>query len=296
MPEHLYFSEREEGLPQADRTEISVEFWGGFVALVGQLLADGSLAEKFPELGCLDFPSAITGCNWQGVGNLFRGENPSIPWPLQPDNLPSTLAALDAVEFFRRYVSEPRLRNPHSHFAHEHLRDFDPYSAQGRYHDTVNRLFRRNRHPYEIRGDGEVHRVGPPVLQEILSGAVFQTGDPDLDGMLNSARGKFGSPDPAIRKEALEKLWDAWERLKTLEDPDKKAGVDQLLTKAVCEPILRQRVDADALALTKIGNDFMIRHKEHDKIPIARDEHVDYLFHRLFALIWLLLKSTGRLR
>jgi hypothetical protein len=46
--------------------------------------------------------------------------------------------------------------------------------------------------------------------------------------------------------------------------------------------------------LTDIGNGFMIRHAEVGKTPIADDEHVDFLFHRLFAMVRLLLKKSNR--
>lgn len=38
----------------------------------------------------------------------------------------------------------------------------------------------------------------------------------------------------------------------------------------------------------------MIRQTEIGKVPVAGDEETDYLFHRLFSLIRLLLKKTSR--
>jgi hypothetical protein len=57
---------------------------------------------------------------------------------------------------------------------------------------------------------------------------------------------------------------------------------------------LRQRSEEEALALTEIRNTFMIRHTETNKIPVILSEHVDYLFHRMFALVRLLLRTSGR--
>jgi len=37
----------------------------------------------------------------------------------------------------------------------------------------------------------------------------------------------------------------------------------------------------------------MIRHNEVGRVPIERSEDIDYLFHRLFALMRLLLHATG---
>ena len=94
----------------------------------------------------------------------------------------------------------------------------------------------------------------------------------------------------------MEKLWDAWERLKTIEaGKDKKARVTAILDKVGNEPNFRERIEKEALELTEIGNKFMIRHTETDKVPVKDSAQVDYLFHRMFALIWLLLHASGRL-
>ncbi len=141
-------------------------------------------------------------------------------------------------------------------------------------------------------------RLAPEVIRDDLIQTVFSTGDDDLDRMLNSARAKFFSPDLAIRKEGLEKLWDAWERLKTIEPPhndDKRKAIENLLNKVSPEQGWRDELNAEGMKLTGIGNNFMIRHTEVGKTPINDIEEVDYLFQRMFALIHLLLQKTGRL-
>jgi len=134
-----------------------------------------------------------------------------------------------------------------------------------------------------------------PVLRERLVHTTFKTGDPALDGLLQSAQSKFLSNNHDLRKEALEKLWDSWERLKTLEPGrDKKDSTRVLLDKVATEPDFRESLEAEAKALTEIGNNFMIRHTEVGKIQIASPEQVEYFFHRMFSLIRLILRSTGR--
>jgi hypothetical protein len=113
--------------------------------------------------------------------------------------------------------------------------------------------------------------------------------------MLEAARARFLSPSPAIRQEALEKLWDAFERTKTLDPGDKKASIESLLAKASPEPKLRERLNLQLNELTFVGNNFMIRHTETTKIPIGESRQVDYLFHWLFATVQLLLRSAGRM-
>jgi hypothetical protein len=110
--------------------------------------------------------------------------------------------------------------------------------------------------------------------------------------MLETARRKFLDPDEAIRREALEALWDAWERLKTLGGQDKKTQAAAMLEAAAgrSSPKLRQALDTEARQLTIIGNSLQIRHSETGQERIARSEQVDYLFHRLFSLIQVILR------
>lgn len=130
------------------------------------------------------------------------------------------------------------------------------------------------------------------MLAEALASAAFRTADAELNRILESARSKFLSPDPDLRREALEKLWDAWERLKTVLYPDdKKQSVSALLDRVAPTYNLRSVLETEARELTRIGNDFQIRHSEANRIPIESSAHIDYLFHRLFAMIQLLLKG-----
>ena len=293
MSNGRYFSEREGNAVVRDQEEVSSNFWQGFIALIERRLGDGSFAESFPE-NCFETPLPI-GSNLELVGQAVRGEHPEMQWPLPPTAIPETRAAIDLVEFFHRFISYPTERNWHGYARHYHLCAFDQEAAKVDYRDTINRLFRRNRHPFEIRDNGEVHRLSPPVLNDVLGSVVFRTGDEDLDRLLNEARERFSAPDANVRRESLERLWDAWERLKTLYPGQKNASTEALLTAAIGEENFRNRVGAEARELTSIGNRFMIRHTETDKIPITTPQQVDYLFHRLFALIWILLKETGRL-
>ncbi len=87
--------------------------------------------------------------------------------------------------------------------------------------------------------------------------------------MLEKAVAKYLSPILSIRLEALEKLWDAWERIKTLEQPnDKKKSISILLDRTSKKPKFRKMLEQEAFKLTDIGNNFMIRYTELNKTPI----------------------------
>lgn len=298
-----YFSERENGLRPRDEQEIRPTAWGGLVSLVESHIDSGAFAIDFPDRSCPGGP-AITGTNARAFRLRLEAEVPGITWPLcvaRSDEVPfgrphieswapPTVVILDLVEFCHAHIAQP-IGSLHDDFGHQHLSS-DREAGQRSFREQVNRIFARNGLAYEIRETGRVERLAPTVLHETLAATVFETGDATLDNLLEQARARFLSPNPAQRQESLEKLWDAWERLKSMENAaDKKLSVQLLLHKTSPEPAFRGVLDDEASRLTRIGNDFQIRHTELGKIPIADGNHIDYLFHRLFALILLLLRK-----
>jgi hypothetical protein len=160
----------------------------------------------------------------------------------------------------------------------------------------IRRFCAETKISYDVAEDGAIIRLGPDPLGLIVSNSLFNTGDVTLDDLLEAARQKFRERDPKAHRESLEKLWDAWERLKTLEEgKDKKTKTSALFSKLSVSPEFRKLLLKEAQELTDIGNNFMIRHSETDKIPVGPGAEEDYLFYRLFSLIWLLLNETGRL-
>jgi len=284
-----YFSDRERGPQPRTKLEIEAPAWGGLVALIESYVANGGFGIDFPE-SCPD-GRGPTGTDTHTFGLGLRAEIPDIEWPLRADTVPHTLSALDLIEFCHHHVADPIEGSYHSFFGHWHL-SFDRSKGQADFLDRVNRILSRNGVAFSLEQDGNVSRLAPPVLDEELRRAAFETGDDTLDALLEAARAKFLSPDPATRREALEKLWDAWERLKTLEPgTDKKASARALLDKAADETKYREVLEQEAITLTTIGNTFRIRHSETTQVEIRSEDQVDYLFHRLLALILLLIRA-----
>ena len=187
--------------------------------------------------------------------------------------------------------------HPHyDFFSHHHL-SFDQQVGQEEFRATVNRIFARNGVAFEMLSTGRLVRVLPLVLGDDLRRTVFNTGDRTLDNMLEECRAKFSDRNPLVRREALERLWDAWERLKSLADPsDKKRSIKIILDATASEPSLRARLEAEAMELNSIGNSHLIRHSEVNQVPVIDMDHIDYLFHRLFAMIQLMLRKQGAAR
>lgn len=132
------------------------------------------------------------------------------------------------------------------------------------------------------------NRAIPETIQETMFG-IPTSGDATIDDLVRQAIGLFRTPNINSRKVAVEKLWDAWERLKTFPDPNPAQGNKILLDAAANEPNFRVVLEQDAKQLLDAGNNFHIRHFKTGTTEIARIEQYDYLFHRLLALMNLLL-------
>jgi hypothetical protein len=297
-----YFSDRENG-PRA-RTEqtISPQVWAGLVALVQGLINSGAFGLRFPER-CPD-GQAICGCDTGSLEAAVLAEMPGLAWPLETTHqvekeyfaqrepfAPDTLLVLDFVEFVHKAAAQAVPGKYHDYFSHHHL-SFDQQAGQDEFRASVNRIFARNGVAYEMLADGRIVRVLPLVLGDELKRTEFNSGDRTLDNMLEECRAKFSDRNPLVRREALERLWDAWERLKSLADPsDKRHSVKIILDGTATEPSLRARLETEAQELTSIGNSHLIRHSEVNQVPVIDVSQVDYLFHRLFAMVQLVLKK-----
>ena len=285
-----YFTDRQKGPAPRTIEEITSAAWRGIWALISARLSDGSFGYAFPDqcpdgYGIAGYDSGLLEATAHGHG---------IIWLISKDEIPDTLAVLDLLEFCEDHVAKAIQGDYHSYFRHYHL-DFDVEKGKTEFRAAVNTILARNGIAFEMDDDGAMERLGPAELMENLRRATFKTGDKELDEFLEDAREKYTSPSIKVRKEALEEIWDAFERLKTIEGgKDKKTAVATLLQKAVKDTDLRARIDTEMKELTEIGNTFMIRHTEVGKKPITSSRDVDYFFQRMFAVVRLLLKGTGR--
>lgn len=112
-----------------------------------------------------------------------------------------------------------------------------------------------------------------------------------LDGLLDEACTAFLDPSPQAHRRALERLWDAWERAKTVRDPDKRVGGDLMLDAGAASGTpFRERLAREATELSDIGNKFHIRHHETNRAALDDPAQVNYLFHRMLAMLQLVLR------
>jgi hypothetical protein len=297
-----YFSDKERGPRPRTEETVSPTAWGGIVAFINTLISTGAFGYQFPEL-CPDGMGPVS-TNEGQFSLAIQAEIPGLSWPLETTSdeasgfswarksyAPDTLMILDLVQFCYSIVAKPVQGGFHPFFQHHHL-SYNVEEGREEFRNRINTIFSRNSIAYELKADGSIIRLAPAVLRDALANAIFRTGDLTLDHMLEDSRIKFLSPDASVRREAVERLWDCWERIKTVEKPDnKRLSVTLLLDKAAVETDIRQMLEEESRKLTDIGNSFHIRHTEVTQTRISDSDHLDYLFHRLFAMIQLLLKK-----
>ena len=288
------FSERQGRTAPRVSEELSIESARGLLALVTARIDENWFGKSFPY-SCPD-GTLNAGGDAQKLRRALDGFN--LIWPpswlsfTEKDGLLDA-SVFDVLEFSYEHLALPQSFESHSYHRHHHFR-YDIEAGRSILQDDVNRIFERQGLAFELR-NGQVIRLASTGLQEALTEALFKTGDDELDRLLEIARAKFFDRSANTRKEGLEKLWDAWERLKTLESGQtKREQATALLDKASTELVFRRHLEVEARELTGIGNNLMIRHTEVGKPAIASSVQVDYLYHRMFALIRLLLKSTDR--
>ncbi|MEX2347714.1 MAG: hypothetical protein WD511_00720 [Balneolaceae bacterium] len=120
------------------------------------------------------------------------------------------------------------------------------------------------------------------INTDILFSKSAETSDKDLNQLISEAKNRFIiSNDKHI---ALEKIWDAFERLKTFYDSNKKKSVNLLLD-LISNELERDYLNKEFKVLTEIGNEYRIRHHETDKKEIKDPNLMNYLFFRMLSLL-----------
>ena len=88
------------------------------------------------------------------------------------------------------------------------------------------------------------------------------------------------------KKIGLEKIWDAFERLKTIKGIDKKVSINTIIAHITNgDKEISQMLDNEFRELTKIGNSYSIRHSEITQKKLPNSQFIEYLYFRMLSLI-----------
>ena len=197
-------------------------------------------------------------------------------------------ALFDFIEYIGKNIRDISRTSFHSYYRHNHYSFSSTNTVISQYIDDINATFKKTGLLYSLSDDLEVERIEPTaVLSDEIESNIDQITEPGLKELLQTAIERHKSPDPSDQKDAVEKIWDAFERLKTYYTSlDKKHSADKIIDDmASSNQDFIDLFTNEFKALTSIGNNYRIRHHETDKFDITDQKHYDYFFNRCLSLI-----------
>lgn len=226
------------------------------------------------------------------IPTLFRDSRGQIA---KPSNDVSTddydpYALFDLIEFIGQNCKDIEKENYHKFYRHFHLTLLESKCAAGDFRNKINELFKITGLSYQLTSDMSVERiVEHSVLTDEVVDTIKSVPEKGVKDLLEEAIALFKSPKSAGNKDAVEKIWDAFERLKTYHASlDKKTSSTKIIEDmSRNQPVFKQLLEDEFKKLTDIGNNYRIRHHETDRTEIQDIRHYDYLFNRCLSLICL---------
>lgn len=218
------------------------------------------------------------------IEDVFSGEK-------QPNY--DQYAILDFVEYVFRNIKDYSETRFHSFFNHTHLRFVESNDTANSFLKDINRMFERTGLLYELKDNGEIERIilnGASILE--IKNNIKSIKDKGLKELIEEALSWYLKPGTKNMGNAVEKIWDAFERAKTYySDLDKKASATKLIkTISENQTEMFDLIEKEFSELTILGNSFRIRHHETNKIEFVSDNHREYFFNRCLSVLSLILQ------
>ena len=261
-----------------------------------------NLAWKYPEqcpdgYGCcgIDYEQFRMDLRYE-IPTLFRDDSDNIAVPSIRHNIFSgdsqdtydPFALFDLIEFFAENIRDVVVGEFHKYWGHHHLICQGSHNACVQFRNEINGIFQKTGLQYLLNENLQIERIieNSPLTPEIEATieAVPEQGTKEL---LQEAISLYKSPYPNARRDAVEKIWDALERLKTYYATlDKKDAAEKIVNDmAGGQAAFISLFNTEFKALTDAGNSFRIRHHETNKTDITDTRHYGYFFNRCLALI-----------
>lgn len=219
---------------------------------------------------------------------LFRDEYDRICVPTNDDEY-DQYALLDLIEFFAQNIEDISERwNNERYRNYQTIDCLNTSEIFENFQDAINEIFIESGLLYELTDEKIIERIveNSPLTTEIENNfeAVREVGTREL---LKDAVALYKTPNPSARQDSVEKIWDAFERLKTYYTTlDKKHSSEKIVSDMANgnDDYIDLFYDEFKM-LTDIGNKYRIRHHETNKIDITDVRYYDYLFNRCLSLI-----------
>lgn len=159
---------------------------------------------------------------------------------------------------------------------------FNRYSGQDEFEPNINALLKLNDIPFRLHNGKIVNVFGAQINNKLIT-AVEETG---LKELLQKAIKYYDEDNLQI---AVEKLWDAFERMKTYycsSNITKKSSVEKIINDmSNNQESFKELFNREFRELTEIGNSFSIRHHETTQTIVQDKRYYDYFYKRCMSLI-----------
>lgn len=208
-------------------------------------------------------------------------------------NLPTRKAVLEDLKNF--YT--PKAYNESGKYSEE--TDFDKLcmkTSRKSVFDIIELYASYKDESFEVEVNAIIQDIGYKLIDGKLMSSQPQIRvelplEPSLRGLIQTAERYFVKEDAESKQLALEKLWDAFEKLRTYYSPDKKKSMERLIDKiAGGDASLAEKFSTEFMGLGEVGNKYQIRHFETGKIPISDVRLKEYWYQRCLSLINLSIK------
>lgn len=299
-----FFSDR-EGV-NADKTltdKISSDIWKGIFSIYKKYLANNNFAKRFP-LECPD-GNGIYGTQETLFANHvavvipgFKIDERTTPLSLftfddkDVSEIKFSYCVLDFIEFMYLNLTDAEEDHYHDYRKHYELKFPNTHNAQKTFIEDINTLFFRQHIAYKLTNNGKIERVLSDLQLHQME-QTKQSTDCSVNELIKEAFIKIRDPKFKERKIGLERLWDAFERIKSFyatKQDEKKHSLEDIINKITQNDTnWTNIIDDECDKLRKIGNNGQIRHFETYKFSLANPIIIDYLFFRMLATINLLL-------
>ncbi|AQW61918.1 hypothetical protein B1779_01115 [Dehalococcoides mccartyi] len=306
-----YYTERHGLRTPIERTEtISFEMYSLLYDCCARFF--DNVAWQYPDEcpdgnGCcgLDLGKLSTAMSFE-IPTLFRNQNGIIDkphkgsWNYDDDNF-DQYGLLDFIEFMYSNCKDISSRWWHSFHRHYDISFDNTRASANEFKSAINGIFEKTGLLYTLTDQGMVERiVENGVLSKGIEATVLQVKEKGLKELLDDAILAYKTPHPAARKDAVEKIWDALERLKSYYATSKKDKTVSISTIVAAisggDDYFRTLFDNEFRVLSDIGNSCFIRHSEVYQNQIEDNRYYDYFFNRCLSLIALTiqyLRTTG---
>ena len=162
------------------------------------------------------------------------------------------------------------------------------HSEKAGFQQAINTTFDKGAVDFILSDNGMVvKQLEHEVLDNTIGENIGRLKEPGLRELLDDAIVLHRQPRVSAHKDAVEKIWDSLERLKTYYTSlDKSSSATKVINDISNGKTEFATVfNTEFKALTEIGNNFRIRHHETNRIDITDARYYDYFFNRCLSLI-----------